>query len=77
MTKLFIGEVVSVKMNKTVAVKVERKYRHPKYEKVVKKHKKFLAHNEGLKLEIGDLVSIKETRPISKKVSFVVDKKIK
>jgi len=76
MTKKFIGKVVSNKMEKTAAVSVERIFRHPKYGKVIKKHKKYLAHYEDLKIEVNDQVQIKETRPISKRVSFVIEKKI-
>ena len=61
-----IGEVVSTKMQKTVTVKVERHWRHPVYKKIVKKSKKYLAHDE-LDVSLGDKVRIEETRPISKK----------
>lgn len=60
------GIVVSNKMEKTVVVKVERTFRHPKYGKVVTRAKKFYAHNESLPLQIGDQVQIVETRPLSK-----------
>lgn len=60
------GIVVSNKMQKTVVVKVERTFRHPRYDKVVTRAKKFYAHNESTPLEIGDEVQIVETRPISK-----------
>lgn len=60
-----IGTVVSAKMEKTVVVEVERKQRHPVYQKLVRRRKKFKAHNEkGAKL--GDRVLIEETRPLSK-----------
>lgn len=77
MGKILIGEVVSNKMNKTVVVKVERKLIHPRYKKVIIRHKKYKAHNEKLDLKIGDLVEIKETRPISKDKHFIVVKKLK
>lgn len=64
--KLKKGIVVSNKMQKTVVVKVERTYRHPKYGKVITRAKKFYAHNESAPLEIGDEVQIMETRPLSK-----------
>ncbi len=60
------GTVVSNKMQKTVVVKVERTFRHPQYGKVVTRAKKFYAHNESAPLQIGDEVSIVETRPLSK-----------
>lgn len=60
------GTVVSNKMEKTVVVKVERTFRHPKYGKVVTRAKKFYAHNESAPLQIGDEVEIVETRPLSK-----------
>lgn len=59
------GIVISNKMEKTVVVKVERTFRHPKYGKVVTRAKKFYAHNES-PLQIGDEVEIVETRPLSK-----------
>lgn len=77
MKKTLIGQVVSNKMNKTVVVKVERKLIHPKYKKVIIRHKNYKAHNEKLKLEMGDLVEIGETRPISKDKHFIVVKKLK
>jgi small subunit ribosomal protein S17 len=76
MTKILTGSVISTKMEKTVKVRVERKYRHPLYEKVVRKHKNFLAHNEKIELQTGDTVKIKETRPLSKNKHFEVIEKI-
>lgn len=64
--KTFIGEVISDKMQKTVIVRVETSRKHPKYKKVVKHANKFKAHNENGTAKIGDVVSIEETRPISK-----------
>lgn len=60
------GVVVSNKMDKTVAVMVERKVKHPMYGKFVKKSKKYLAHDEKNDCGIGDTVRIMETRPLSK-----------
>ena len=60
------GVVVSNKMDKTVAVKVERRLMHPLYGKFVKRSKKFLAHDEENTCKIGDTVRIMETRPLSK-----------
>ena len=76
MKKTFVGQVVSNKMTKTVVVKVEHKFRHAKYQKVITRHKKFKAHNPELALQIGDTVQIEETRPISKDKHFIVVKKI-
>jgi small subunit ribosomal protein S17 len=61
-----IGVVTSNKMEKTIAVSVERRLRHPIYGKFVKKTKKFIAHDENNECNVGDLVRIMETRPLSK-----------
>ncbi len=66
------GVVVSDKMQKTVVVQVERTFRHPLYKKVVKRYKKFKAHDE-LGAKIGDVVRIVESRPISKTKHWVVE----
>ena len=76
MTKVLEGIIVSTKMDKTVVIEVERKFLHRKYKKVVKKNKKLMAHNEGIKLVKGDRVEVKENRPISKHKHFTVVKKI-
>ena len=60
------GTVVSNKMDKTIAVMIERKVKHPMYGKFVKKSKKYLAHDEKNDCGIGDTVKIMETRPLSK-----------
>jgi small subunit ribosomal protein S17 len=60
------GLVVSNKMDKTIVVRVERRLRHPKYGKYVKKSSKFKAHDETNDCQIGDMVRIMETRPFSK-----------
>jgi small subunit ribosomal protein S17 len=60
------GVVVSNKMDKTIAVKVERRLKHPLYGKFVKRSKKFIAHDEENTCNIGDRVRIMETRPLSK-----------
>lgn len=59
------GTVMSNKMNKTVVVGVSRTIRHPRYQKVVTRNKKYYAHNE-FDLQVGDTVTIVETRPLSK-----------
>ena len=61
-----IGVVTSNKMDKTIVVSVERKVKHPKYGKFVKRTKKFYAHDEKTECGIGDTVRIMETRPLSK-----------
>lgn len=58
--------VTSNKMDKTISVSVERKLRHPIYGKFVKKTKKFMAHDENNECQVGDVVRIMETRPLSK-----------
>ena len=64
--KLKTGVVVSNKMDKTAVVLVERKYLHPLYSKVIRASNKFKAHDEKNECQIGDLVEIAETRPISR-----------
>lgn len=65
--KVKTGVVVSNKMDKTVVVRVDRTFRHPEYAKVVHRSKKFYAHDEAANtLNIGDKVTIVETRPLSK-----------
>ena len=61
-----IGIVTSDKMNKSIVVAVERKVKHPKYGKFVKKTSKFIAHDDKDDCNIGDTVRIMETRPLSK-----------
>ncbi len=61
-----VGIVVSDKMDKTINVKVERKVKHPKYGKFLKKSTKFMAHDEKNEAGMGDTVRIMETRPLSK-----------
>ncbi len=62
-----IGVVTGNKMKKTVTVLVERQMRHPLYKKIIRRKKKFLAHDEYEKCKIGDVVKIVEMRPISKR----------
>ena len=61
-----VGEVVSNKMTKTIVVRVERRFPHPKYKKIVTDYKKFYAHDEKGEAKPGDRVRIEETRPLSK-----------
>ena len=66
------GVVVSDKTDKTVVVKVERRFTHPLLKKTVRRSKKFQAHDENNQFKTGDLVSIEETRPISKNKRWIV-----
>ena len=61
-----IGEVISNKMAKTIVVRVERRFPHPRYKKVVTGYSKFYAHDEKSEAKVGDRVRIQETRPLSK-----------
>ncbi len=70
MTKTLSGTVVSDKMKDTIVVLVERYEKHPKYEKFIKRRKKFKAHDVGNTAKVGDKVQIVETRPISKDKHF-------
>ena len=65
-----VGEVISAKMAKTIVVRVERRFRHPKFKKVVTSYKKFYAHDEKREAKVGDKVLIAETRPLSKTKSW-------
>ncbi len=64
--KIREGVVVSNKMQKTVTVHVDRTFRHPQFEKVITRGKKYYAHSELENLQVGQRVRIEETRPISK-----------
>ncbi len=64
--RILNGTVCSSNSNKTVVVKVERLLKHPIYKKYVKRFKKYHAHDEKNTLKVGDKVSIRETRPVSK-----------
>ena len=61
-----VGEVVSNKMAKTIVVRVQRRFQHAKFRKIVTSYKKFYAHDEKAEAKPGDRVRIEETRPISK-----------
>ena len=74
--KKFEGIVISDKMEKTVVVKVIRKFPHPLYKKISSYSKKYKAHNEKNECKIGDRVIIEECRPISKTKRWRVVKKI-
>ena len=64
--RVLTGVIVSDKTDKTVVVNVERKVKHPLYGKIIRRSKKYHAHDEGNEFKPGDTVRIEETRPISK-----------
>ena len=64
--KTRVGIVVSDKMDKTVVVKVEDRVQHPLYKKIIKRTVRFKAHDENNECNIGDIVKVMETRPLSK-----------
>ena len=64
--RILQGVVVSDKQNKTVVVKVERRFTHPLLKKTVRRSKNFHAHDENNKFKVGDTVLIEETRPLSR-----------
>lgn len=66
------GVVVSDKQNKTVVVKVERRFTHPLFKKTVRRTKNYHAHDEANACKVGDVVLIEESRPLSKLKSWVV-----
>ena len=70
--RILTGIVTSNKSDKTVTVKIERKVKHPLYGKVIKRATKVHAHDENNIASIGDIVSVKECRPISKTKTWVL-----
>lgn len=70
--KTLTGEVVSAKRDKTITVKVERKAMHPKYKKYITRSTKLHAHDEANVCSEGDVVSIRECRPISKTKTWLL-----
>ena len=64
------GRVVSNKMDKTIVVAIERKVKHPLYGKIIKRSTKVHAHDENNECNIGDTVTVVESRPLSKTKSF-------
>lgn len=61
-----MGEVLSSKMTKTIVVRVQRRFPHPEFKKVVTQYNKFYAHDEKSEAKVGDRVRIQECRPLSK-----------
>jgi small subunit ribosomal protein S17 len=68
--KEFIGTVISDKMQKTIIVRITRLSKHPKYGRITKKYNKYKTHDEKKAAKIGDMVRIRETRPLSKDKRF-------
>jgi small subunit ribosomal protein S17 len=66
------GKVVSDKMDKTITVRIERRVKHPVYGKIISRSSKIKAHDEDNQCHIGDLVTIRETRPFSKTKSWAL-----
>ena len=72
--KILVGVVVKAAMKDTATVSVGSFVQHTKYKKFIKRNKKFLVHDAGNTAKIGDKVTIRETRPISKRKNFVIVK---
>jgi small subunit ribosomal protein S17 len=70
--RVLTGTVVSDKTDKTVVVRVERRVKHPLYGKIIKRSKKYHAHDEGNAFKEGEIVRIEETKPISKLKTWTV-----
>ncbi len=75
--KIITGTVVSNKMNKTVVVSVERKFIHRTFKKVVKRTRKFRCHDEKNECSVGDFISMREVRPLSKPKRWNLEKVLK
>ncbi len=79
--KIFEGQVISVSMNKTIVVYIERKVPHPLYRKMIKRSKNFLVDSAEFDVKVGNRVRIVETRPVSRnkyfKVSKILDSAVK
>jgi small subunit ribosomal protein S17 len=72
-----VGTVVSTKMQKTIVVQVEMRKTHPKYKRVIKINKKFYAHDEQSSARAGDVVRIRESRPLSKLKRWTLEEVIR
>lgn len=70
MSKTFLGKVLSLKMNKTIVVEVESNHLHPIYKKTIKRSKKYKVHNADRQVQVGEIVSFAETKPISKEKKY-------
>jgi small subunit ribosomal protein S17 len=71
------GKVVSASMDKSISVAVERRIKHPLYNKYISKTTKIMAHDQNNDCKVGDIVSLNETRPISKRKSWALSEIIK
>jgi small subunit ribosomal protein S17 len=74
--RILVGTVTSDKTDKTVTVLVERKVKHPLYGKIIRRSKKYHAHDEKNEFTVGDVVRIEETRPISKTKTWTVKDRV-
>ena len=74
--RILIGRVTSNKTDKTVTVLVERKVKHPLYGKIIRRSKKYHAHDESNEYQLGDVVRIEETKPISKTKTWAVKDRV-
>ena len=74
--RILIGTVTSDKTDKTVTVLVERKVKHPLYGKIIRRSKKYHAHDEANEYTVGDVVRIEETKPISKTKTWAVKDRV-
>jgi|TARA_B110000438_G_scaffold280351_1_gene305550 small subunit ribosomal protein S17 len=72
--RLLSGLVISANSNKTIVVEVTRRVKHKLYKKIIKRTKKYHAHDENNSFARGDIVTIQETKPISKLKSWIVQK---
>ncbi len=70
--RILQGTVVSDAADKTIVVRVERRFMHPLYKKYIVRSKKFMAHDEGNKVRVGEVVRIRECRPLSKRKRWEV-----
>ena len=69
---ILTGTVISTKADKTISVSVERIFQHEVYKKIIRNRKKYLAHDENNTCKLGDIVSIRLVRPISKRKKWLV-----
>ncbi len=74
--RILVGTVVSDKTDKTVVVRVERKVKHPMYGKIIRRSKKYHAHDEDNAVKVGETVRIEETRPLSKLKTWKVIERV-
>jgi small subunit ribosomal protein S17 len=72
-----IGKVVSTSMDKSISVAVERRIKHPLYNKYISKTTKIMAHDQNNDCKVGDIISLNEIRPISKRKSWALSEIIK